>query len=241
MFTEGDRIKAERLKDLEKRKDSSFGRALVAAGLAMAEQASKGGQPGNEVQKFLASAVAGLGGYMKAQTYLEEELNKSQREVDKFTLDMEQLREASQGELRGSALKRFNDAQARAEKARDNAKGLMIVQYQMDQARDLAGLKSATTLQAGRERAQAQLYGKAREEVMQSPPYLQAQLEYARAKTDAERNAATAKMNNLIQQQAQMNMQNPAYMAGINYNIGSGDLDFSAADAIVNKALGTGQ
>ena len=76
---------------------------------------------------------------------------------------------------------------------------------------------------------------------MQSPPYLQAQLEYARAKTDAERNAATAKMNNLIQQQAQMNMQNPAYMAGINYNIGSGDLDFSAADDIVNKALGTGQ
>jgi hypothetical protein len=241
MFTEGDRIKAERLEDLKKRKDSSFGRALVAAGLAMAEQASKGGQPGNEVQKFLASAVAGLGGYMKAQTYLEEELNKSQREVDKFTLDMEQLREASRGELRGSALKRYNDAKAREEKARDNAKGLMIVQYQMEQAERLAGLKSATTLQAGRERAQAQLYGKAREEVMQSPPYLQAQLEYARAKTDAERNAATAKMNNLIQQQAQMNMQNPAYMAGINYNIGSGDLDFSAADAIVNKALGTGQ
>jgi len=241
MFTEGDRIKAERLKDLEKRKDSSFGRALVAAGLAMAEQASKGGQPGNEVQKFLASAVAGLGGYMKAQTYLEEELNKSQREVDKFTLDMEQLREASRGELRGSALKRFNDAQARAEKARDNAKGLMIVQYQMEQAERLAGLKSATTLQAGRERAQSQLYGKAREEVMQSPAYLQAQLEYARAKTDAERNAATAKMNNLIQQQAQMNMQNPAYMAGINYNLGSGDLDFSAVDDIVNKALGTGQ
>ena len=76
---------------------------------------------------------------------------------------------------------------------------------------------------------------------MQSPPYLQAQLEYARAKTDAEKNAATAEMNNLIQRQAQMNMQNPAYMAGINYNIGSGDLDFSAADDIVNKALGTGQ
>lgn len=237
MFTEGDRIKAERLEDLKKRKDSNFGRALVAAGLAMAEQASKGGQPGNEVQKFLASAVAGLGGYMKAQTYLEEELNKSQREVDKFTLDMEQLRETSRGELRGSALKRYNDAQARAEKARDNAKGLMIVQYQMEQSREMAGLKSATTLQAGRERAQAQLYGKAREEVMQSPPYLQAQLEYTRATTDAERNAATAKMNNLIQQQAQMNMQNPAYMAGINYNLGSGDLDFSAVDAIVNAAL----
>lgn len=241
MFTEGDRIKAERLEDLKKRKDSSFGRALVAAGLAMAEQASKGGQPGNEVQKFLASAVAGLGGYMKAQTYLQEEFDKSQREVDKFTLDMEQLREASRGELRGSALKRYNDAQARAEKARDNAKGLMIVQYQMEQAERLAGLKSATTLQAGRERAQAQLFGKARDEVMQSPAYMTAQLEYTRATTDAERNAATAKMNNLIQQQAQMNMQNPAYMAGINYNIGTGDLDFSATDAIVNKALGIGQ
>lgn len=241
MFTEGDRIKAERLEDLKKRKDSNFGRALVAAGLAMAEQASKGGQPGNEVQKFLASAVAGLGGYMKAQTYLQEELGKSQKEIDKFTMDMEQLREASRGELRGSALKRYNDAQARAEKARDNAKGLMIVQYQMEQAERLAGLKSATTIQAGRERAQSQLYGKAREEVMQSPAYLQAQLEYTRATTDAERNAATAKMNNLIQQQAQMNMQNPAYMAGINYNLGSGDLDFSAVDAIVNKALGTGQ
>jgi hypothetical protein len=237
MFTEGDRIKAERLKDLEKRKDSSFGRALVAAGLAMAEQASKGGQPGNEVQKFLASAVAGLGGYMKAQTYLEEEIGKSQKEVDKFTLDMEQLREASQGELRGSALKRFNDAQARAEKARDNAKGLMIVQYQMDQARDLAGLKSATTLQAGRERAQAQLMSQATKEVAESPAYMTAELEHARATTDAERNAATAKMNNLIQQRAQMNMQNPAYMAGINYNLGSGDLDFSAVDAIVNAAL----
>lgn len=241
MFTEGDRIKAERLEDLKKRKDSNFGRALVAAGLAMAEQASKGGQPGNEVQKFLTSAVAGLGGYMKAQTYLQEELGKSQKEIDKFTLDMEQLREASKGELRGSALKRYNDAQARAEKARDNAKGLMIVQYQMEQAERLAGLKSATTLQAGRERAQSQLFGKAREEVMQSPAYLQAQLEYTRATTDAERNAATAKMNNLIQQQAQMNMQNPAYMAGINYNLGSGDLDFSATDAIVNKALGIGQ
>lgn len=241
MFTEGDRIKAERLEDLKKRKDSNFGRALVAAGLAMAEQASKGGQPGNEVQKFLASAVAGLGGYMKAQTYLQEELGKSQKEIDKFTMDMEQLREASRGELRGSALKRYNDAQARAEKARDNAKGLMIVQYQMEQAERLAGLKSATTLQAGRERAQSQLFGKARDEVMQSPAYLQAQLEYTRATTDAERNAATAKMNDLIQRQAQMNMQNPAYMAGINYNLGSGDLDFSAVDAIVNKALGTGQ
>ena len=241
MFTEGDRIKAERLEDLKKRKESNFGRALVAAGLAMAEQASKGGQPGNEVQKFLASAVAGLGGYMKAQTYLQEELDKSQKEVDKFTLDMEQLREASRGELRGSALKRFNDAQARAEKARDNVIGLVTVRAQLEYAGNAAQMRAATTLQAGRERAQAQLYGKAQQEVMQSPAYLQAQLEHARAKTDAERNAATAKMSNLIQQQAQMNMQNPAYMAGINYNLGSGDLDFSAVDAIVNKALGTGQ
>jgi hypothetical protein len=38
-----------------------------------------------------------------------------------------------------------------------------------------------------------------------------------------------------------MNMQIPSYMAGIQYNPGSGDLDFSPTDAIVDMALGSGK
>ncbi len=241
MFTEGDRIKTERMEALKKSKEGNFGRALVAAGLAMAEQASKGGQPGNEVQKFLTSAVAGLGGYMKAQEFLGQEREKAQRELDKFTLDMEQLREASRGELRGSALKRFENAQARAEKARDNARGLMIVQAQLETSVGLAQTKAASSLQTAQTRAQSQLMSKALDEIKDSPAYMAAQIKYAQAKTPQEKQAATAEMNNLIQQRVQMNMQIPSYMAGIQYNPASGDLDFSAVDAIVESALGTGK
>jgi len=241
MFTEGDRIKTERMEALKKSKENNFGRALVAAGLAMAEQASKGGQPGNEVQKFLTSAVAGLGGYMKAQEFLGQEREKAQKELDKFTMDMEQLREASRGELRGSALKRYENAQARAEKARDNAKGLMIVQAQLETSMGLAQMKAASSLQNAQTRAQSQLMSKALDEIKDSPAYMAAQIKYAQAKTPQEKQAATAEMNNLIQQRVQMNMQIPSYMAGIQYNPASGDLDFSAVDAIVESALGTGK
>jgi hypothetical protein len=240
MFTEGDRIKTERMEALKKSKENNFGRALVSAGLAMAEQASKGGQPGNEAQKFLTAAVAGLGGYVKAQQFLGEERDKAQKELDKFTVDMEQLREASRGELRGSALKRFNDAQARAEKARDNAKGLMIVQAQLETSRDLAGMKASSSLQNAQIRAQSQLMAQAQREVSKDPAYIAAQMRYNQAKTPAQKQAAIAEMEELIQRRVQMNTQIPSYMAGIQYNPGSGDLDFSAVDAIVDSALGTG-
>jgi hypothetical protein len=244
MFTEGDRIKTERMEALKKSKDSNFGRALVAAGLAMAQQAAKGGQPGNESQKFLAAAVEGLGGYMKAQEFLGQEREKAQKELDKFTLDMEQLREASRGDLRGLALKRFNDAQARAEKANDNARGLMIVQKQMEYAREALGIKTAASLQNAQTRAQSQLMAQAQKEVADSPAYMAAQIKYAQAtqaKNPKEQQAALTEMNNLIRQRVQMNMQIPSYMAGIQYNPASGDLDFSATDAIVDMALGTGK
>jgi hypothetical protein len=241
MFTEGDRIKTERMEKLKQSKDSNFGRALVAAGLAMAQQAAKGGQPGNETQKFLAAAVEGLGGYMKAQEFLGAEQEKAQRDLDKFTMDMEQLREASRGELRGSALKRYNDAQARAEKARDNARGLMIVAAQLETSMGLAQTKAASSLQNAQIRATSQLAAKALDEIKDSPAYTAAQIKYTQAKTPQEKQAATAEMNNLIQQRVQMNMQIPSYMAGIQYNPGSGDLDFSPTDAIVDMALGSGK
>jgi hypothetical protein len=241
MFTEGDRIKTERMEALKKSKEGNFGRTLVAAGLAMAEQAAKGGQPGNEVQKFLTAAVAGLGGYMKAQEFLGQEREKAQKELDKFTLDMEQLREASQGELRGSALKRFENAQARAEKARDNARGLMIVQAQLETSMGLAQAKAASSLQNAQIRAQGQLAAQARKEISESPAYMAAQLKYTQAKSPKEQQDALREMDTLIQRQMQMNMQIPSYMAGIQYNPASGDLDFSAVDAIVESALGTGK
>ncbi len=244
MFTEGDRIKTERMEALKKSKDSNFGRALVAAGLAMAQQAAKGGQPGNESQKFLAAAVEGLGGYMKAQEFLGQEREKAQKELDKFTLDMEQLREASRGDLRGLALKRFNDAQARAEKANDNARGLMIVQAQLETSMDLAQTKAASSLQNAQIRAQSQLMAQAQKEIANSPGYMAAEMKYAQAtqaKNPKEQQAALAEMEDLIQKRVRMNMQIPSYMAGIQYNPASGDLDFSATDAIVEMALGTGK
>jgi len=241
MFTEGDRIKTERIEALKKSKEGNFGRTLVAAGLAMAEQAAKGGQPGNEVQKFLTSAVAGLGGYMKAQEFLSQEQEKAQKELDKFTLDMEQLREASRGELRGSALKRYENAQARAEKARDNARGLMIVQAQLETSMGLAQTKAASSLQNAQIRATSQLAARAQQEIADNPAYVAAQVKYAQAKTPQEKQAATAEMDELIRRQVQMNMQIPSYMAGIQYNPASGDLDFSPTDAIVEMALGTGK
>jgi hypothetical protein len=244
MFTEGDRIKTERMEALKKSKDSNFGRALVAAGLAMAQQAAKGGQPGNESQKFLAAAVEGLGGYMKAQEFLGQEREKAQKELDKFTLDMEQLREASRGDLRGLALKRFNDAQARAEKANDNARGLMIVQAQLETSMDLAQTKAASSLQNAQIRAQSQLMAQAQKEIANSPGYMAAEMKYAQAtqaKNPKEQQAALAEMEDLIQKRVRMNMQIPSYMAGIQYNPASGDLDFSAADAIVATALGSGK
>jgi hypothetical protein len=241
MFTEGDRIKTERMEKLKQSKDSNFGRALVAAGLAMAQQAAKGGQPGNETQKFLAAAVEGLGGYMKAQEFLGAEQEKAQRDLDKFTMDMEQLREASRGELRGSALKRYENAQARAEKARDNARGLMIVQAQLETSMGLAQAKAASSLQNAQIRAQSQLAAQAQKEIADNPAYVAAQVKYAQAKTPQEKQAATAEMDELIRRQVQMNMQIPSYMAGIQYNPASGDLDFSPTDAIVDMALGTGK
>jgi hypothetical protein len=141
-------------------------------------------------------------------------------------------------------LKRFNDAQARAEKANDNARGLMIVQKQMEYAREALGIKTAASLQNAQTRAQSQLMAQAQKEVADSPAYMAAQIKYAQAtqaKNPKEQQAALTEMNNLIRQRVQMNMQIPSYMAGIQYNPASGDLDFSATDAIVDMALGTGK
>jgi hypothetical protein len=68
-----------------------------------------------------------------------------------------------------------------------------------------------------------------------------AQLKYTQAKSPKEQQDALREMDTLIQRQMQMNMQIPSYMAGIQYNPASGDLDFSAVDAIVESALGTGK
>lgn len=242
MFTEGDRIKSEQIARLKESKDRGFARSLVAAGLAMAEQASKGGQPGNEAQKFLAAAVAGLGGYAKAQEKLEEEANKSQRELDKFTLDMEQLREASRGELRGSALQRYNQAQARAEKARDNIKAYTIVGAQLEASMAATGMKTAATMAGIQQRAQKALVDAALKDLEGDLGYQQLKLKQAQAKTPQEKAAAARDIEAAIQAQAQRIMAIPSRAAAVQYETGgagaAGDVDFSGADDIAKMALG---
>lgn len=239
-FTEGDRIKSQRLAELKDSKDRSFARGLVAAGLAMAEQASKGGQPGSETQKFFASAVAGLGGYVKAQEVIGTELKKAQKEYDELSFNLETMRDEAQGQLRGKAWEKYKYYQDQAEKARDNAKGLMIVQTQLEQSMKLAGMKTQSAQQVAAMRMQGQLLNEAYKQAAKKPEMMAAEMRVMQAKTPQEKAAAQAEVENLIQREAQMIMSIPSRAAGIQYNTATGDLDFSAADEIANAALGAG-
>lgn len=243
MFTEGDRIKSEQIARLKESKDRGFARSLVAAGLAMAEQASKGGQPGNEAQKFLAAAVAGLGGYAKAQEKLEEEANKSQRELDKFTLDMEQLREASRGELRGSALQRYNQAQARAEKARDNIKAYTIVGAQLEASMAATGMKTAATMAGIQQRSQAALTKQAYANLKNNPIFQTLLLKQQQTNEGTkERTDVDKRIREALQGEVSRIMAIPELAAAVQYETGgagaAGDVDFSGADDIAKMALG---
>ena len=242
MFTEGDRYVTQKLAELKDKKENSFARSLVAAGLAMAEQASKGGQPGNETQKFLAAAVAGLGGYAKAQDKLQEEKEKTQDDLAKFTMQLEQLRSGSRGELRGKAYERFKDAQTMAEKARANVRALSIVQAQLEMSMAATGMKTAATMAGIQQRAQKALVDAALKDLEGDLGYQQLKLKQAQAKTPQEKAAAARDIEAAIQAQAQRIMAIPSRAAAVQYETGgagaAGDVDFSGADDIAKMALG---
>ena len=239
-FTEGDRIKAQRLAELKDSKDRSFARGLVAAGLAMAEQASKGGQPGSETQKFFAAAVAGLGGYAKAQETISTELKKAQKEYDELTFNLETMREEAKGQLHGKAWEKYKYHQDQAEKARDNARGLMIVQAQLETSMGLAGVKAATQMAGIQQRAQSALINAALKDLENDLGYQQLKLKQAQG-TPQERAAAERDIEAAIQAQAQRIMSIPSRAAALQYET-SGVLDtlISSADEIANAALGAG-
>lgn len=242
MFTEGDRYVTQKLAELKDKKENSFARSLVAAGLAMAEQASKGGQPGNETQKFLAAAVAGLGGYAKAQDKLQEEKEKTQDDLAKFTMQLEQLRSGARGELRGKAYERFKDAQTMAEKARANVRALSIVQAQLEMSMAATGMKTAATMAGIQQRAQKALVDAALKDLEGDLGYQQLKLKQAQAKTPQEKAAAARDIEAAIQAQAQRIMAIPSRAAAVQYETGgagaAGDVDFSGADDIAKMALG---
>ena len=240
VFTEGDRIKSDRLTQLKQNKERSFGRALMAAGLAMAEQASKGGQPGSETQKLLTAAVAGLGGFIKAQDTLQDEYNKSKKEFDDLSINLETMRDQAKGQIRGKAWEKYKEYQAQAERARDNMIKLKTVSAQLQQTAMLTGAKAENQRQIAGMRMQGQLLTKAYQEISKSPEMMALELEASQAKTPQQKAAARAKQDELIRRRAESIMSIPSRAAAIQYNAGTGDLDFSAADEIANQALGVG-
>lgn len=155
MFGRADEMMQRRMAELDERKKNSFGRALVNAGLAMAAQAAKGGQPGGETQKFLAAAIAGIGGYSEAQQFMKKEIDQSQREYDDMMLRIESAREQGRGELRGAARQRISDLERRADSARTNLQRLSLAQAQLEANREIAGMRAQASAAGAANRAQA--------------------------------------------------------------------------------------
>ena len=239
LFSKSDQVLQQRMAEIQERKKTAFGRALVNAGVAMATQAAKGGQPGNELQKFLASAVAGIGGYSEAQQLLEKESDKAQREYDDLMLRVETAREGSRGELRGAARQRVGQLENRADQIRGNIQRIEVAKAQLETNRDIAGVRAAASAAGATNRARASVYELARKMVsdqMKANPALMMQMNSADPNVSGK---AQSVYNDMLNKQVAVIMGSPQLLAAA----GAGQPEaegedysdlLSSADAIVS-------
>lgn len=238
LFSKSDEVLKQRMAEIQERKKTAFGRALVNAGVAMATQAAKGGQPGNELQKFLASAVAGIGGYGEAQRLLEKESDQSQREYDDLMLRVETAREGSRGELRGAARQKVAQLQTRADQVRGNIQRIEVAREQLQANRDIAGMRAAATAAGGESRARASIYELARKMVADQLKTNYTFTSQMNSPDPAVAAKAQATYNDMINKQVSVIMGTPQLLAAAGAGQPTGeDTDFSdllsSADEIV--------
>lgn len=232
-YTDADAALARRMEMLEESKKNKFGKALVAAGLAMAKSGAERGKSGGTTARMLEGAVAGLGGYTEAQQHLQDEINKSQTEYDNALVQLDTLRSGAKEKLRGDAYQRYKDLTAQADSARKNIIVMQTAAAQIGQRNQALASREETARLGIQQREHGQII-----RALEKNGVLQGlQMRMQVAKTPQEKQKAEqeywAKYNEMRARLAQNPALAGSYAADVPSAIGAGGVDYSAADALV--------